>query len=912
MSVQVSKVPIFIDGNSYSATSGESLLKTCLSLGFNVPYFCWHPALESVGACRQCAVKMFKDEKDTRGRIVMSCMTEVSDGMRISIEDPDVKNFRARNIEWLMLNHPHDCPVCDEGGECHLQDMTVMTGHTYRRTRFKKRTYRNQELGPFVNHEMNRCIQCYRCVRFYRDYAHGRDLDVFATHDHVYFGRHKDGVLENPFAGNLVEICPTGVFTDKTQKRHFVRKWDLQTAPSVCVHCGLGCNTIPGERTGELRRIRNRFNHSVNGYFLCDRGRYGYEFVNSEKRIRQPLLRAIRGESHVPLDGDAAVQLVAEILARKEHVVGLGSPRASLEANFALLRLVGPDRFFAGIPEAEFSLLSRMIEIMKTGSVAAASLGDIASCDAVLILGEDAANTAPMLALNILQACRNKPMARADELRIPRWEDRAVREATQNAKGPFFVITPNDTWLDDGAELIFRAVPDDIARIGFAAAHFLDESCPQPAGLESKAIEMAKAVAESLKGATSPLIISGAGQGNRHVIDAAANVAWALSKNNKNTRLSFVAPECNSIGLTLMSGQAFDGALSAIENGSADTLVILENDIFRRGDKDRITQCIDMCKHVVLLDHLFNGTASFSDIVLPVGTFAETTGTLVNNEGRAQRFFQVFVPEKDIKPAWRWVRDVMAVTGRTSGASWGNLDDLIADIAEELPVFKPIKNSAPPADFRVKGLKIPRQTHRASGRTSLNANITVHEPQPPQDPDSPLAFSMEGYNGKPPASLIPRFWAPGWNSVQALNKFQAEVGGELAGGDPGQRLIEPDGGEEPDYNNDIPEAFAASTSLLAVPLYHIFGSEELSMFSSSIADRAPRSYVALNPRDAADLGLVDGEEVEIASERAPGKWRAPAVISASLPQGVAGLPSGLPGSEAAVGTGKVGIQKVPS
>ena len=134
-----------------------------------------------------------------------------------------------------MTNHPHDCPICDEGGECHLQDMTVMTGHNQRTYRFNKRTYRNQDLGPFVSHEMNRCIQCYRCVRFYRDYAGGKDFNVFGSRNRTYFGRVEDGTLESPFSGNLVEICPTGVFTDKTEKAHYTRKWDLQTAP-VPVH----------------------------------------------------------------------------------------------------------------------------------------------------------------------------------------------------------------------------------------------------------------------------------------------------------------------------------------------------------------------------------------------------------------------------------------------------------------------------------------------------------------------------------------------------------------------------------------------------------------------------------------------------------------------------------------------------
>lgn len=907
MPVQMTTASIHIDGNAYSVTAGQSLLRACLSLGFNVPYFCWHPALESVGACRQCAVKLYRDEKDTRGRIAMSCMTPVTDGMIVSIEDPDVRKFRARNIEWLMLNHPHDCPVCDEGGECHLQDMTVMTGHTYRRTRFRKRTYRNQDLGPFVNHEMNRCIQCYRCVRFYRDYAHGRDLDVFGIHDSVYFGRHEDGVLQNIFAGNLVEICPTGVFTDKTGKRHFVRKWDLQTAPSVCVHCGLGCNIIPGERGGELRRIRNRFNGSVNGYFLCDRGRYGYEFVNSPSRVRQPLRRDGRGEHHKPLRSEEARALFADILSRKGRVVGVGSPRASLEANFALRALVGPEHFFAGMADTELALIQRQIDIMKIGPVPAIPLGKVATCDAVLVLGEDVTNTAPILALNILQACRNAPMARADALHIPRWEDRAAREAAQQVKGPFFLITAHDTWLDESAELVFKGTPDDIARLGFVVAHFLDEDCPSVAGMDGDRTDIARTIARSLGQARDPLIISGPGTGSGYVIDAAANIAWALRKNNRNARLSFTVPECNSLGLAFMASQAVDSALAAVERGAADTLVILENDLFRRTDKDRIIACLNACKHVVLLDHLMHGTASLADLVLPVGTFAETTGTLVSSEGRAQRFFQVYAPQGDIRPSWQWMRDAMTVRGTLRGASWRYLDDIITAIAGEFPELQPVIDSAPPGAFRIKGLKVPRETHRVSGRTSIHADTTVHEPKPPDDPDSPFAFSMEGYGGKPPSSLIPRFWAPRWNSVQALNKFQSEVGSDLVGGDPGCMVIEPNTGEEPVYRQSIPEVLAPSGSLVPVPLYHIFGSEELSMFSSSVAGRAPCPYVALNPRDASRLGLSNGDEVEIA-----GRWRGPVVLRAGLPEGIVGVPSGLPGTGAGITGGRVDVTKVTS
>src|SRR5512142_72576 len=346
---------IYIDNKPYEVRDGLNLLQACLELGENLPYFCWHPAMGSVGACRQCAIKQFRDENDTRGRIVMACMTRATNNTRISLADKDAREFRENITEWLMVNHPHDCPVCDEGGECHLQDMTLMTGHDYRRYRGEKRTFRNQNLGPFVNHEMNRCIQCYRCVRFYRDYAGGNDLNSFVLHDTVYFGRASDGTLESEFSGNLVEVCPTGVFTDKTLKKHYTRKWDLSQAPSVCVNCAVGCNTLPGERYGTLRRIRNRYNDAVNGYFLCDRGRYGYEFVNSERRISQPRIP----NTPAPITKDTALARLGEILgssayqSSSPHMIGIGSPRASLESNFALRTLVGPENFYQGIPESE-------------------------------------------------------------------------------------------------------------------------------------------------------------------------------------------------------------------------------------------------------------------------------------------------------------------------------------------------------------------------------------------------------------------------------------------------------------------------------------------------------------------------------------------------------------------------------
>ncbi len=838
-------ITIFIDNKPYQIKEGQNLLQACLSLGLDLPYFCWHPAMHSIGACRQCAVKVFKDEKDTRGRVMMSCMTPVTEGMRLSVDDPEARAFRSSVLEWLMLNHPHDCPICDEGGECHLQDMTVMTGHDYRRTRFKKRTHRNQDLGPFINHEMNRCIQCYRCVRFYRDYAGGRDLHVFACHDSVYFGRHENGTLENEFSGNLVEVCPTGVFTDKTLKQHYTRKWDLQTAPSICVHCGLGCNTIPGERYGTLRRILNRYNHEVNGYFLCDRGRFGYAFVNSGKRIRKALMKSpsplaekggVEGGLQ-PADRITALKQVADILSSSKGMIGIGSPRASLESNFALRTLVGPENFHSGVSAKEHKLTGLIVDILKNGPARTPSLHDIESFDAVFLLGEDVTNTAPMLALALRQSVRRKAIEMAAAIKIPEWDDSAVRNASQAVRSPLYIASSNATGLDDIAQRTYRGEPGDIARLGQAVAHELIQQAPAIPDPEPDLLALAKDIAGALREAKRPLIVSGTGCLSGAVIQAAANTAWALCKSGKPAGLAFTVLECNSMGLGLMGGKVLDEAFKAVQENRADTVIILENDLYRRADEKSVHDFLSKARHVIVLDHLINPTSAKAELTLPAATFAEADGTLVNNEGRAQRFFQVFSPDLDIRESWRWISEIIEAAGRTGAGAWRSFDEIVKDLAASFDIFKPVPDLAPPAGFRIAGAKVPRQPHRYSGRTAMLANVSVHEPKPTDDPDTPLSFSMEGYEGKPPAALISRYWSPGWNSVQALNKFQQEVGGPLTGGDPGKRLIEPKPDNEPAYFTDVPGKTMEGQERTS-PQYDIFESEELSAHSPAIIERA--------------------------------------------------------------------------
>ena len=880
---------IHVDGKSFEVSGADNLLQACLSLGLDIPYFCWHPALDSVGACRQCAVKQYKDADDKMGRLVMSCMTPASDNTYISIADDEAKEFRETIVSLLMTNHPHDCPVCEEGGHCHLQDMTVMTGHHSRDYRFTKRTHQNQYLGPFIGHEMNRCISCYRCVRYYSDYAGGKDLGVYGAAANVYFGREKDGVLESEFSGNLTEVCPTGVFTDKTHSERYTRKWDMQFAPAICTGCAVGCNISPGERYGEIRRIENRYNGEVNGYFLCDRGRFGYGHVNAKDRPRQPLVR--QGEAFIAKPKADAITLAAQLLKSGKPVIGIGSPRASLEANHALRSLVGAGNFYSGVSAPDSALTGLVLKVLREGPVPAATIKRIEQADAVLVLGEDTLGTAARVALALRQAARGKLLTMAADKKVPDWQAASAADIAQRELNPLFIATPAATKLDEIAAATLRADPAGLAALGQAIAHALDSSAPG-ASVDTDTAALAQRIADTLKNAKRPLIVSGTGCGSAAVIEAAANVAYALLKSNAATAISLAVPEANSLGLALFGAPDLDAALARL-GGSEAVVLVLENDLSRRAAASTLDAAFANST-VIAIDHQQTATTATAALVLPAAAFSEGDGTWVNFEGRAQRGFQVYDPayydrHVTVQESWRWCAALRSALGQPT---WAKLDEVIADAELAIPALQGMAAAAPSAAFRIDGAKLARAPQRQSGRTAARANVFVHEPRATQDPDSPLAFSMEGINSthavERPAALIPFAWSPGWNSPSAWNKFQAEVGGAMKGGDSGVHLFKHNGAA-----SYFPAALAKTEGLSLLPLHHHFGAEELSSKAAPIQERIPQAYVALSMADAERLGITHQALVRV--EFGDYLLSLPAKVRVDLPVGSVGLPVGLAG-----------------
>lgn len=586
--------------------------------------------------------------------------------------------------------------------------------------------------------------------------------------------------------------------------------------------------------------------------------------MNLKDRPRQPVQR--RGDDFITLNAEQAMQGAADILRQSKKVIGIGSPRASIESNFALRELVGAENFYTGIARGEQERLQLALKVLREGGIYTPALREIESYDAVLVLGEDVTQTGARVALAVRQAVKGKAREMAAAQKVADWQIAAILNIGQRAKHPLFVTNVDDTRLDDIAAWTYRAPVEDQARLGFAIAHALDNTAPAVDGIDSDLQNKIDVIVQALAGAKKPLIISGTNAGSSEVIQAAANVAKALKGRGADVGITMIARSVNSMGLGMMGGGSLDDALGELETGSADAVVVLENDLHRHASATRVNAALAKAPLVMVVDHQRTAIMENAHLVLSAASFAESDGTVINNEGRAQRFFQVYDPayydNKTIMlESWRWLHSLHS-TVENREVDWTQLDHVIDAVIAAMPQFAGIKDAAPDATFRIRGQKLAREPHRYSGRTAMRANISVHEPRQPQDKDTMFAFSMEG-NNQPtaPRSEIPFAWAPGWNSPQAWNKFQDEVGGKLRHGDPGVRLIEATEGGL-DYFTTVPASFQAQDGQWRIaPYYHLFGSDELSQRSPVFQSRMPQPYIKLNPADAAKLGVNAGTRV---------------------------------------------------
>ena len=619
---------LVIDNREIEVPTGTKVIEAAERLGIMIPRFCYHPALGSVGACRVCAVKFL--EGPVKG-VQMSCMVDARDGMVVSTTNEEAVDFRRYVIEWLMLHHPHDCPVCDEGGHCLLQDMTVSGGHGLRRYPGKKRTHTDQNLGPLIQHEMNRCIQCYRCSRFYQEYCGYRDLGVMQSGNRVYFGRQEDGTLESPYAGNITDICPTGVFTDKPS-RFKGRRWDYERTPSICLNCSLGCHTVVSARYRKVVRQEARFSATVNGDFICDRGRYGFFYTSIPERPRQAAIdgKAVTREKAL----DVALERLERIVRQSGTgaVACAGSLRSSLDTLAAIDRLSRQNGWHDPAFWMDRFVATRVnTAASRLGVDTAVSLRQVEQGDAILVVGADPINEAPMLAIAMRQAWRRGARVVVIDPRpvfLPFDFDHLP--ATQEEMLP-------------GLGMLIKQVigRGEVEGLGPRALFFYDSIPEVPLSIKDRF----EAVAGILKGSRRPIVVCGTEVVPDDAPALAADFVLLLKAKNRSAGLFYVFPGANAFGATLLTGgqTAFEDILVAVENKTVRALVLVECDPLRTfADRPRLEKALASLDVLVVLDYLGTETVKRADIFLPTTTVYESGGLFVNQEGRLQSVPRAF------------------------------------------------------------------------------------------------------------------------------------------------------------------------------------------------------------------------------------------------------------------------------
>src|SRR5690348_15479870 len=435
MATELAKLTI--NGKQFDVPKGARLIDVCRDKGFDIPSFCYYSDLALQASCRMCLVRIEKMPK-----LQTSCTITCTDGMIVTTQSEEIEKAQRGMTEFLLANHPLDCPVCDRGGECELQEMTFDWGGLEERFTEQKNYYAERYLSPMVANDPQRCILCKRCTRVCDEWMGEEAIEAGGRGAHTVIGTYL-GWLDCSQCGNCIEVCPTGTLLDATY-RHQTRPWELAQTITTCNFCSDGCQMSLGSRGGELMRVvaRDRYVNGINGEFLCVKGRFGHPFVNHEARIRTPLIRYKKGGKLIPTTWDEAIRHVAERLdtIANDHgrnAIGVvGSPRLTNESLYTLHRfateLVGTDNYT--VADA-FSLKSFFANL----GAPLATHRDIRNAKTILLIGGDPGELQPLTGKQIRQAVRNggAKLIVANSVRIRLTEQAAaflhIRPGTEDA-----------------------------------------------------------------------------------------------------------------------------------------------------------------------------------------------------------------------------------------------------------------------------------------------------------------------------------------------------------------------------------------------------------------------------------------------------------------------------------------------
>jgi len=672
------EVTLIVDGREVSATEGEMLHDAATRGDVEIPVFCYEPKLgEPVGACRMCLVEI-----EGIPKLQTSCSTPVRDGMVVHTRTEQVKEAQSAVVEFLLVNHPLDCPVCDKGGECPLQDITMGWGPGKSRFTDPKRHFEKPlPLSPLVAIDRERCILCYRCVRFSQEVAEDEQLQLLERGDRTFVGTFDERPYVAPFHGNITDLCPVGALTNYTY-RFRARPWDVEEAGSVCTLCPSQCNVSFTVRDEKVVRTIARDNAEVDDGWLCDRGRYGFEMFAAEERVSEPRLRG-----GAAVDWDEAIAKAAEGLraaADIDHTQG-GSISAAASRVAAIVGDASNEEGYLVQRLLRDALGSPHVESRIAGGASRATLlrlaqpelsvrtRDIDDAEAILVVGTDPVHSASILDLRIRKAIRRNGASLA-------------------------LATDRPTALDGGAAAVIRYAPGQagelLAKLAGAVRGEVGAGAAPPAANGGTASQLADVLRDTGK----VVIVWGEriGREGEGALGALLDVATTLGLDGKDGSGLLEIPDLtNGRGLreagclpdagpglsetksaltplsganALSVGKPTEEIRAALESGELKSLILFGVDPLRDfPDTAAWERALTAADHLVVFSMFENATTAKADVVFPLETHAEKDGTVTHPDGRLQRVRPSASRPGDIRPSWGVLAELAQALGHDTG-----------------------------------------------------------------------------------------------------------------------------------------------------------------------------------------------------------------------------------------------------
>jgi NADH-quinone oxidoreductase subunit G len=663
-----------VDGVEVRAEDGTMLVDAAKQGDVEIPVFCYEPKLgEPVGACRMCLVEI-----EGIPKLQTACSTPVRDGMVVYTRTDRVRAAQEAVVEFLLVNHPLDCPVCDKGGECPLQDVAMGWGPGKSRVIDPKRHFQKPiPLSPLIKIDRERCILCYRCVRFSQEVAEDEQLQLLERSASTFVGTFDDRPYIAPFHGNIIELCPVGALTSEAY-RFRARPWEIEDAGSICTLCPSQCNVTLTVRDERIERVLARDHPEVDDGWLCDKGRFGYQMTESEQRITQPLVR--QGGELRPASWDQALEAAAAGLRKAgERTAAIVGGQSSNEEGYLAQRIV---RRALGSPHLDSRPLAgagwpprrdvgdrmppvpagRDILLELSRPELSASVSDLDSADSILVFGTDPLHSMPILDLRIRKVVRRNGARLA-------------------------VATDRPSALDGGAEETARYAPGFAG--GFAAAL---GGAVDAEGYEQAQAELG-ADAERIAGTLVPgsTVIVWGGQANRALLDIAARLDARLLEvpdgaNARGLREVGCLPDAGP-GLSEASqGWDASGIRDGLADGSLEAVFLLNADPVREFPGGPAwSEALIRAKFVLAVSMFENAATKHADVVFPAEAYAEKEGTVTHPDGRLQRLRPGVPHPGQARPIWQVLVELSTLLGHETGID--SAPEALAAIASEVPFY---------------------------------------------------------------------------------------------------------------------------------------------------------------------------------------------------------------------------------